>query len=111
MQPSQGVAADAAGNVYFSADNSVWRIEPITPVAADDPSVYLDNPGVFNAASNLTAFFTAPPPCLKGCGPYPVNDAIAGNEILRIKGGCMGPLEPSPASYVDGRLLTKLEAT
>lgn len=110
-QPPQGVAADSDGNLYFSADNSVWRIAPITSSAADSPSIYLDSVGVFNAASNLTAPTTVPPPCLKQCGPYAMNDSITGNEILRITGGCMGSLVPSPASLVDGRLPTKLQDT
>ena len=110
-QSSQGLAADPTGNLYFSADNSVWRIAAITPPAADSPSIYLDPLGVFNAASNVTAFFTAPPPCLKVCGPFPMNDSITGNEILRITGGCLGPLQPTLASFDGGSLPKSLQGT
>jgi uncharacterized protein (TIGR03437 family) len=107
----QGLASDPAGSLLLSADNSVWRIAAVTPPAIDSPSIYLDNPGVYNAASNLTAYVTVPPPCFKQCGPYPRNDSIAANEILRITGGCMGPLEPLKSSFDDGRLPAALQGT
>jgi len=110
-QLPQGLAGDPAGNLLVSADNSVWRIAAIAPPATDSPAIYLDNPGIFNAASNLTAYVTVPPPCFKQCGPYAANDAIAGNEILRIAGGCMGPLDPLQALFDDGRLPTSLQGT
>jgi uncharacterized protein (TIGR03437 family) len=110
-QGPQGIVSDPEGNLLLSADNSVWRIAAVTPPATDSPSIYLDNPGFFNAASNLTAYVTVPPPCFKQCGPYPANDSITGNEILRIKGGCMGPLEPSESSFDDGRLPTSSQRT
>jgi adhesin/invasin len=71
----------------------------------------LDSLGVFNAASNLTAYTTIPPPCFKQCGPYAANDSITGNEILHITGGCMGPLEPAKSSPDGGRLPTTLQGT
>ena len=108
-QSSTGVGADGAGNVYYSADNSVWRIAPIAPPAADTPMTALDNVGVFNAASNLTALVT--PPAFSHYGPYPVNDSITGNEILHITGVCMGPLEPAHASFVGGKLPVNLQRT
>ncbi len=108
-----GPANDPLGNLFFSADNSIWRIPAITPPTADAPSPSLDGLGVFNAASNLTAVVsvvTSPnplhPPIL-----HQVNDSIAGNEILRIKGGCMGPLMPSQASLAAGTLPTSLLGT
>ncbi|HEY2016089.1 MAG TPA: hypothetical protein VGH38_21450 [Bryobacteraceae bacterium] len=107
----QGLAVDPAGNLLLSADNSVWRIAAVKPPATDTPSIYLDNPGVFNAASNLAAYTTVPPPCFKQCGPYAQNDAIAANEILRITGGCMGPLEPWKSPVDDGRLPVILQGT
>ena len=110
-QLQQGLVSDPAGNLLRSADNSVWRIAAVAPPATDSPSIYLDNPGVFNAASNLTAYVTVGAPCFKQCGPYAENDAIADNEIVRIKGGCMGPLEPLQSSFDGGRLPTSLQGT
>ena len=105
-QPLQGLASDAAGSIYQSADNSVWRVPAIAPPAADTPSVYLNDLSVFNAASNLTAFAAPASDCITyhDCEPYPVNDSIAGNEILRITGGCMGPLQPSKTPAGGGQL-------
>jgi hypothetical protein len=102
----QGLANDRVGSIYLSADNSVWRIAPIPPPDTDAPSIYLDNPGVFNAASNIAAFVHGNP--IFHQPTYAVNDSIAGNEILHITGGCMGPLEPAQASFVEGRLPTSL---
>jgi uncharacterized protein (TIGR03437 family) len=110
-QPPQGLAGHPAGGLLLSSDNSVWRIAAVAAPALDSPSPYLDNPGVFNAASNLTAYVTVPPPCFKQCGPYPRNDSIAGNEIVRITGGCMGLLEPLKSSYEGGRLPDSLHGT
>src|SRR6266403_3065136 len=70
----------------------------------------MDNPGVFNAASNLNALTNIPPACFKNCS-FPVNDSVTGNEILRITGGCMGSLEPAQASFAEGRLPTSLQGT
>jgi uncharacterized protein (TIGR03437 family) len=110
-QGPQGLAGDPAGGLLLSSDNSVWRIAAVTPPADDSPSINLDNPGVFNAASNLAAYVTVPPPCFKQCGPYARNDSIAANEILRIRGGCMGPLEPLKSSPDGGRLPVSLLGT
>jgi uncharacterized protein (TIGR03437 family) len=108
-QSPQGLVSDPAGNLLLSADNSVWRIAAVAQPVTGSPSIYLD--GVFNAASNLTVYVTVPPPCFKQCGPYAAgNDAIAGNEIVRITGSCMGPLEPL-SSFYDGRLPTSLQGT
>src|SRR5439155_4558696 len=109
-QYPQGLTNDQVGDLYLSADNSVWRIAPITPPARDAPSVYMDNPGVFNAASNLIAFAYDPPPCFKNCARSG-NDSVTGNEILRITGSCMGSLEPAQASFAEGRLPTSLQGT
>lgn len=114
-QSPQGLTGDSAGNLHLSADNSVWRIAPIAPPGMDTPSVYLDALGVFNAASSLTAFVPPPPNCIDfhSCGlPWsPVNDSVTGNEILRITGGCLGPLEPLNATFGGGRLPTSLQGT
>ena len=107
----QGLASDSAGNLYLSADDSVWRIAPVTPPAVDNPSIYLDDAGIFNAASNLTVTVQSCDPLGLHCYPYPVNDSITGNEILRITGGCMGPLEPLNATFDGGRLPTALQGT
>jgi uncharacterized protein (TIGR03437 family) len=104
----QGLAGDPVGNIYLSANNSVWRIAPIAPPAADSPSIYLDDPGVFNAASNLTEVVTGYNRFFHFYR-YEYNDSVTGNEVLRITGGCMGPLEPSQASYVEGRLPTSVQ--
>jgi uncharacterized protein (TIGR03437 family) len=109
-QVPQGLANDRVGGIYLSADNSIWRIAPIPPPDTDAPSIYLDYPAVFNAASNFRATASYPQPCFKNC-LYPVNDSVAGNEILHITGGCMGPLEPAQASFVEGRLPTSLQGT
>jgi len=109
-QYPQGLGSDTAGNLYFSADNSVWRIAAIAP-ASDTPTLYLDDPGVFNAASNLTVYVPPPPFCFHGCGPSAVNDSITGNEMVRITGGCMGPLEPVQPSLDGGQLPTDLQGT
>jgi uncharacterized protein (TIGR03437 family) len=91
-----GVAAGADGVIYYSADSSIWRVKPAA--AAATPSPYLDAVGVFNAASNLAAVNTVnrfnlfPPP------PTYVNDAVTGNEIVRIRGGCLGPVAAAPGS-------------
>ena len=110
-QHPQGLTGDAAGSLYFSADNSVWRLAAITPPATDNPSINLDNPGVFNAASNRTASVYSCNPYGTHCYGYTVNDSITGDEILRITGGCMGPLVPLKASFDSGRLPTNLQGT
>jgi uncharacterized protein (TIGR03437 family) len=107
----QGLAGGAAGDLYLSADNSVWRIAAIAPPAIDTPSVYLDPVGVFNAASNLTVYIPPPPFCFHGCGSSAVNDSITGNEILHITGGCMGPLEPAKPSLDGGQLPADLQGS
>jgi uncharacterized protein (TIGR03437 family) len=106
----QGLASDPAGNLYLSANNSVWRIAPIAPPATDSPSIYLDDPGVYNAASNLTAMVSSFDRFFHE-NWHIVNDSVTGNEILHITGGCMGPLEPAPASLAAGRLPTSLQGT
>ncbi len=111
VQVPQGLASDPVGNLYVSADNSVWRIAAITPPATDLPSIFLGNPGIFNAASNLTVAVQSCDRDGLHCYPYSVNDSVTGYEILRITGGCMGPLEPSQASFVNGRLPTNLQGT
>jgi uncharacterized protein (TIGR03437 family) len=107
----QGLAIDSVGAIYVAGDNSVWRIAPVTPPIVDTPAIYLDNPGGFNAASNLTATIPPTQPCFHGCYPITVNDAIAAYEIIHITGGCMGPLEPAQASFDGGRLPTILQQT
>jgi uncharacterized protein (TIGR03437 family) len=109
-QSPQGLAGDPMGDIYLSADNSVWRIAPIAPPAADSPSVYLDDLGVFNAASNLTEVVSGYDRFFHFYR-YEYNDSVTGNEILHITGGCMGPLEPAPASLAAGRLPTSLQGT
>ena len=106
----QGLASDALGNLYLSADNSVWRAAPVPPPAVDTPSIYLDNPGVFNAASNLTVYTTQ---CSIDfhCSGYSVNDSVAANEILHITGACMGPLVPLNASAGGVQLPDELQGT
>lgn len=108
-QYPQGLASDLPGNVYLSADNSVWRIAAVAPPATDQPSIYLDNPGVFNAASNLAVTVTTT--FYFHTSSYEVNDSVTGNEILLITGGCMGPLEPSQSSIAEGSLLTSVQGT
>lgn len=105
-QALQGLASDPAGSIYQAADNSVWRIPAIARPAADTPSVYLNNLSVFNAASNLTALEPPASDCITyhDCEPYAVNDSIAGNEILSITGGCLGPLQPSRTPADSGQL-------
>jgi len=107
----QGLGSDALGSIYLSADNSVWRIAAVTPPAVDSPSIYLDDPGVFNSASKLSASTAVSQPCFHGCGPYAINDSITGNEILRLTGGCLGPLVPSQASVQGGQLPTEWQQT
>jgi len=107
----QGLNGAAAGDLYLSADNSVWRIPAVAPPAVDTPSIYLDDPGVFNAASNLTAYVLPPQPCFHQCLVPPVNDSITGNEMVRITGGCMGPLEPVQPSLDGGQLPTDFQGT
>src|SRR5262249_33564314 len=41
-QSPQGLVGDPTGNLLLSADNSVWRIAAVTPLAADSPSTYVD---------------------------------------------------------------------
>ena len=67
----------------------------------------LQDPGVFNAASNLhvtvrggSNFHTI---------SYETNDSVAGNEIIRLTGGCMAPLVPAQASISEGRLPTSVQ--
>jgi uncharacterized protein (TIGR03437 family) len=108
----QGVANDSQGNLYLSADNSVWRIPAVTPPVSDAPSVALDSPGVFNDASNLTIRVIGPPVRIfEPPSEYQVNDSITGNEILHITGACMGPLAPSQASPAGAQLPTGLQGT
>jgi uncharacterized protein (TIGR03437 family) len=109
----QGLAGGAAGDLYLSADNSVWLIAAIAPPAIDTPSIYVYDPGVFNAASNIADIVSPPSSCITfhDCTPYPVSDSVTGNEILRITGGCMGPLEPAQSPVDGGRLPTALQGT
>jgi uncharacterized protein (TIGR03437 family) len=88
--------------------DAIWRVSPIPVSGTEDPSPSVFNTGVRNAASNLFAQITIPgsgfhPPTYSG-----INDSIAPGEIVRISGGCIGPLEPVTATFIDGRLPTSL---
>jgi uncharacterized protein (TIGR03437 family) len=106
------LGSDPLGNLYVSAENLIWRIPAIAPPAADRPSPSVDTLGVFNAASNLTTLvYRSSPNPFHGLQPYLVNDSITGNEIVRIRGGCLGPLDPVTASLSSGRVPTSLAGT
>jgi uncharacterized protein (TIGR03437 family) len=107
----QGLANDSQGNIYLTADNSVWRVAAISPPATDTPSVSLNSPGVYNAASNLTVVVSVSQGPFSPPINYAVNDAITGNEILRITGVCMGPLVSVAGSVSGGSLPTALSGT
>src|SRR5205085_332621 len=47
---------------------------------------------------------------ITSCNNVPVLDSIAPNEVLRIRGGCMGPLEPQQAA-TNGKLPTSIGGT
>lgn len=109
---ARGLAPDSQGNLYISDNNSIWRVPSIPVGNSDLPSPSLDSPGIFNAASNLTAqILIKPINPFHPPYPVPVNDSITGNEMVRIKGGCLGPLEPLSGSFDGGRLPTALAGT
>lgn len=110
------LAMDTQGNFLVSDPfgNSVWRIADAPVTAPDVPSPYLDDLGIRNAASNLTVtMYVTPTHCGPFCQPVPVTvkDSIAPGEILRITGGCLGPLQPAAAPLIDGRLPTAWQGT
>ncbi len=107
----QGLANDSQGNLFATADDSVWRIAAIAPPAIDAPAVALDDPGVFNAASNLTVTVNVQQGWPSEGYSYEENDAITGNEIVRLTGGCLGPLAPVEGSFSGGGLPTTLAGT
>lgn len=108
-----GAAADGRGNLYVSDANSVFRVGPL-PAPGPQASPFLAHPGVRNAASNYVASEYVPsrnplhPPTR-----VEVNDVIAPDEIVRITGGCLGPLEPAqsgPRVLFNGEAATLLRA-
>lgn len=113
--PSGVMSTDPHGNFFSSTGWAIWQISPIPPPAVDTPSPYVDSPGIYNAASNLVAYETIPPP--PGCGfscfstTEEVNDSITGNEILRITGGCLGPLQVASDNSSSGPTPITLSST
>ncbi len=101
-----GLATDNRGALYIAGSDSIWRVFSISVSGTENPSPF--NSAVRNAASNLFAQITIP-----GLGFHPptvslVNDSIAPGEIVRLSGGCIGPLEPVTGTFMDGRLPTSL---
>jgi uncharacterized protein (TIGR03437 family) len=106
------VSIDALSNLYTAESLAIWRSPLGSFTDAQKPAPYLANPGVFNSASNLAAFVTTPsrnpfhPPT-----STPVNDSIAPDEIVRLRGGCLGPLETAEGKLAQGRLPTSIAGT
>jgi uncharacterized protein (TIGR03437 family) len=116
VQGLQGlVSADPYGNLFFAGLWSVYWVPPIPPPAADTPSP--SAAWVYNDASNLVATEYIPPHVGPGCsfvcpgGTISINDSVTGNEILRIPGACLGPLEPLSGTSTNGQAPTMLSST
>src|SRR5262249_38134958 len=108
--PGVGLSSDAAGNLYGADFYSIWRTPSLPPPPTDTPSPSFS--WAYNAASNLSLSSQdcyKVPPGGKVCYNTAVLDSIAPNEIVRITGGCMGPLEPQQAE--DGKLPSSITGT
>ena len=110
------VSADPYGNLFFAQAGSIYRVPAIPPPAADTPSP--SAAFVYNDASNLVATQYIPPSLGPGCffapcggGTISSNDSVTGNEILRIPGACLGPLETLSGASSNGKAPTMLSST
>jgi uncharacterized protein (TIGR03437 family) len=104
--PATGLATDNRGALYIAGSDAIWRVFSPSVSGTENPSPI--NSAVRNAASNLFAQITIP-----GSGFHPptvawINDSIAPGEIVRLSGGCIGPLEPVSGTFLDGRLPASL---
>ena len=92
-----GVAGDTQGNIYFSdpQHNVIWKLPAAPPPPGEAATPSLAYAAFVNAASLLTfdARFTSP------LLPYAQIYGAAPDEMVRIRGVCLGPFDPALASY------------
>jgi uncharacterized protein (TIGR03437 family) len=92
-----GVAGDTQGNIYFSdpQHSVIWKLPAAPPPPGETATPSLAYAAFVNAASLLTfdARFTSP------LLPYFQIYGAAPDEMVRIRGVCLGPFDPALASY------------
>jgi hypothetical protein len=102
------VAADGQGSVYFSdrQQNAVWKLpaaasaagEAAMPAAGEAAMPTMGYSAFVNAASLLAhdAHFTSP------LTPYSLGFGAAPDEMVRIRGACLGPFDAVVAAWDAG---------
>src|ERR1019366_8955458 len=86
-----GVASDTQGNIYFSDSqhNVVWKLPAASPPAGESATPSLAYAAFVNAASLLTFDARFNSPLL----PYLQIYGAAPDEMVRIRGVCLGPFD------------------
>jgi uncharacterized protein (TIGR03437 family) len=98
-----GVASDTQGNIYFSdpQHSVIWKLPAAPPPVGEAATPSLAYAAFVNAASLLTFDATFLSPLL----PYAQIYGAAPDEMVRIRGVCLGPFDPALASYDAARTL------